>query len=461
MSQLAIRVEGLGKQYRIGEGRAKYETLREAISHGARRRIHTLRTLVSGEQKQPRETVTVWALREVSIDVGCGEVVGVIGRNGAGKSTLLKVLSRITEPTVGYAEVHGRVGSLLEVGTGFHPELTGRENIFLNGAILGMKKVEIEQRFDEIVAFSEIEKFIDTPVKHYSSGMYLRLAFAVAAHLEPEVLLVDEVLAVGDASFQKKCMGKMEDVAREGRTVLFVSHNMGAIRALCQRAVWLADGGVCADGEIDDVVHSYLTSLADASFHHQSAGCGLVIESVKLRNAAGEQTMQFTPGEDLVIEICFYAPTRIEKPYIVLAIQHLAGTCFTANMLLDGHRPEVLFGKGVLMCRFKSLPLLPNGYTVRMGIRGKDGRELIMKLQDVASFVVSGNLLDYGFQSGLHSVVERSTPVIIPYEWVLPDGQTVEVELTNQQPGSAGGVGSESSKTDTSGFCEERLGCEV
>ncbi|MGA7731720.1 MAG: polysaccharide ABC transporter ATP-binding protein, partial [Chloroflexia bacterium] len=210
-----------------------------------------------------QEVVTIWALKDVSFEVKRGEVVGVIGRNGAGKSTLLKILSRITEPTTGRASIAGRVGSLLEVGTGFHPELSGRENIYLNGAILGMKRAEIERKFDEIVAFSEVEKFIDTPVKHYSSGMYLRLAFAVAAHLEPEILLVDEVLAVGDAQFQKKCLGKIGEVAQEGRTVLFVSHNMAAVTQLCTSGIWLRDGNLDSIGAVDTIVHRYLSHGAD------------------------------------------------------------------------------------------------------------------------------------------------------------------------------------------------------
>ncbi|MCJ7620698.1 MAG: ABC transporter ATP-binding protein, partial [Anaerolineae bacterium] len=222
MTDIAVHVENLSKQYRIGAPQARYKTLRESLVDMASAPVHRLRRL---GQPSP-ENETIWALKDVSFDVKKGEVVGIIGRNGSGKTTLLKILSRITEPTEGHAEIKGRVGSLLEVGTGFHPELTGRENIYLNGAILGMKRAEIDERFDEIVAFSEIERFLDTPVKRYSSGMYVRLAFSVAAHLEPEILLVDEVLAVGDAAFQKKCLGKMGDVAREGRTGLFVSHNM-------------------------------------------------------------------------------------------------------------------------------------------------------------------------------------------------------------------------------------------
>lgn len=248
MSDIAIRVEGLSKQYRIGK-RERYKTLRDtltdAVTAPVRRLWRSLSDPDSGREESPSDLI--WALKDVSFEVPHGAVVGVIGRNGAGKSTLLKILSRITEPTEGYAEVRGRVGSLLEVGTGFHPELTGRENIYLNGAILGMRKVEVARRFDEIVAFAEVDKFIDTPVKHYSSGMYMRLAFAVAAHLEREILIVDEVLAVGDAAFQEKCLGKMGKVAREGRTVLFVSHNMPAVHVLCTRALLLEGGRLNED----------------------------------------------------------------------------------------------------------------------------------------------------------------------------------------------------------------------
>ena len=247
----AIKVERLGKRYQLGARQPGYQTFREALAGSFGR----LNPFAKADGARGEE---LWALRDVSFAVEVGEVVGIIGRNGAGKSTLLKVLSRITEPTTGRVEIYGRVGSLLEVGTGFHPELTGRENIYLNGSILGMRRREIARHFDEIVSFAEVEPFIDTPVKRYSSGMYLRLAFAVAAHLEPEILVVDEVLAVGDAAFQKKCLGKMGDVARQGRTVLFVSHNMTAVRSLCERVVWLEQGAVAEVGEADQVVVSYL-----------------------------------------------------------------------------------------------------------------------------------------------------------------------------------------------------------
>src|SRR5262245_1226786 len=257
MSDIAIKVAGLSKRYRIGEivPSHQYNTLREKIASTAAAPFRGARNLLSrngngnGRRATPNQKLnTIWALDDVSFEIQQGEVVGIIGRNGAGKSTLLKILSRITEPTNGYAEIYGRVGSLLEVGTGFQPELTGRENIFLNGSILGMRHAEIKKKFDQIVAFAEVEKFIDKPVKHYSSDMYALLAFSVAAHLDPEILLVDEVLAVGDAAFRKKCLGKMDDVARQGRTVLFVSHDMTNIATLCRQAILLGGGRVLNNG---------------------------------------------------------------------------------------------------------------------------------------------------------------------------------------------------------------------
>ena len=252
MSDIAIKVVDLGKQYRIGAITTNYRTLRESISEMVMAPIRRLRTGSSFSN-------TIWALNDVSFEVKQGQVLGVIGRNGAGKSTLLKILSRVTEPSTGYAEIYGRVGSLLEVGTGFHPELTGRENIFLNGAILGMKRTEIQRKFDEIVSFAEVETFIDTPVKRYSSGMYLRLAFAVAAHLEPEILVVDEVLAVGDAEFQRKCLGKMSDVAQQGRTVLFVSHNMSAVLRLTEESLVIEKGKLVMRAPSQQAVDYYLS----------------------------------------------------------------------------------------------------------------------------------------------------------------------------------------------------------
>lgn len=261
MNDLAIKVEGLSKQYRIGGPQEEYRTFRDTFMNAITSPFRKARDLMRGVHTGAAGlTETIWALKDISFEVKKGEVVGIIGRNGAGKTTLLKILSQVTEPTEGYADIYGRVGSLLEVGTGFHPELTGRENIYLNGSILGMKKREIDQKFEEIVAFAEIKKFIDTPVKHYSSGMYVRLAFAVAAYFEPEMLFVDEVLAVGDMEFQKKCLGKMDDVAKTGRTVLFVSHNIGLMAELCQKGLLLSNGMLVMNGRMQHVIHHYLAT---------------------------------------------------------------------------------------------------------------------------------------------------------------------------------------------------------
>jgi len=266
MSDIAIRVGGLGKRYRIGAKQRTYKTLRDQLTESALAPFRAIKSLIGRNGHNSPFAVAnsksdeIWALKDVSFELRRGEVVGIIGRNGAGKSTLLKILSRITEPTEGYAEINGRVGSLLEVGTGFHAELTGRENIYLNGSILGMKRIEIQKKFDEMVAFAEIEKFIDTPVKHYSSGMYVRLAFSVAAHLEPEILLVDEVLAVGDAAFQKKCLRKMGDVANEGRTILLVSHNIGSIGTLCAKSILIHGGRLMCFDSTAGALRQYLDS---------------------------------------------------------------------------------------------------------------------------------------------------------------------------------------------------------
>lgn len=311
---IAIRVKNLGKRYRLGQQTGGYKTLGETITRAVQSPFKKLQQRKSSEEKE--EAGTFWALRDVSFEVKKGEAIGIIGRNGAGKSTLLKILSRITAPTEGQVEVHGRIGSLLEVGTGFHPELTGRENIFLSGSIMGMKKAEIEEKFDEIVKFSEIEKFLDTPVKRYSSGMYVRLAFAVSAHLDPEILIVDEVLAVGDATFQKKCLGKMGDVAQQGRTVLFVSHNMNAITRLCERTILLDNGHITADGPSASVVGEYLRSdlgtKAERTWRDIKTAPGNQIVrlcGIRIRNSEG------TVSEAIDIR----EPVSIEMEFVVLS----------------------------------------------------------------------------------------------------------------------------------------------
>jgi lipopolysaccharide transport system ATP-binding protein len=253
-----IKVENLGKRYYLGACESVVPTLRETFTGSLNNMLKRL------SRREASTDQAIWALSDVGFEVSPGEVVGIIGRNGAGKSTLLKILSRITKPTTGMVDLYGRAGSLLEVGTGFHPDLTGRENIYLNGAILGMKREEIKRNFDEIVAFAQIDPFLDTPVKRYSSGMYLRLAFAVAAHLEPEILILDEVLTVGDAQFQKKCLGKMEEVGRQGRTVLFVSHNMASVQQLCGRVLYISSGVLLEDGKPETVISSYLKDISDA-----------------------------------------------------------------------------------------------------------------------------------------------------------------------------------------------------
>ena len=322
MSDIAIRVQNLGKQYRIGKRRERYRTLRESLVGvlGTTRRRMT--TLLQGRTNGTAESNgTIWALKDASFEVKRGEVVGIIGRNGAGKSTLLKILTRITEPTEGLAEVAGRVGSLLEVGTGFHPELTGRENIYLNGAILGMNKAEMKQKFDAIVDFAETEKFLDTPIKRYSSGMTLRLAFAVAAHLEPETLLVDEVLAVGDVSFQKKCLDKMEDVGQKGRTVLFVSHNMPALARICERTILLDAGRVVMDGPSHEVIGAYMRSgfgtTAVREWHDlaQAPGNDVVrIRAVRVRREDGRISDTIDIRRPVKVEIEY----EVLKPGVVL-----------------------------------------------------------------------------------------------------------------------------------------------
>jgi lipopolysaccharide transport system ATP-binding protein len=426
MPNPAITIENLSKRYTIDHRRAEGDALRHAVERALRSPIAWLR---SREQKKIQH-VDFWALRDVSFQIACGEVVGIIGSNGAGKSTLLKILSRITIPTEGRLRINGRCASLLEVGTGFHQELTGRENIFLNGAILGMSHAEITRKFDEIVDFSGIEEFLDTPVKRYSSGMYVRLAFAVAAHLEPEVMIVDEVLAVGDIAFQKKCLGKMGSIAQSGRTVLFVSHNLEAVRTLCQRCVWLKGGRLHKDGKVDEIAEAYFNSIAgEQPFSCSNPDYGLTIQKVVLRNSRGQESYQFRPGEDLTVEISYDALKSIEKPIIALGVQGVNGTCFTSNMLLDGHRPNFLKGTGQITCTFKSIPLLPQSYTVRMIVRSENVKDIIVDYQEVAGFRVVGDLAEYGYKGEFLTFATHSTPVVVPYEWRLPDGTTVAVAL--------------------------------
>jgi lipopolysaccharide transport system ATP-binding protein len=366
MSRPVIRVERLGKQYRIGHARGA-KTLREDLADLVRRPFRR------NGGAEPR---TVWALREVSLEVGRGEVVGIIGGNGAGKSTLLKILSRIVTPTEGWAEITGRVGSLLEAGTGFHSELTGRENVYMSGAILGMRKAEIDRKFDEIVAFADIGPFLDTPVKRYSSGMQVRLAFAVAAHLEPEVLIVDEVLAVGDTEFQKKCLGRMQDVSRgDGRTVLFVSHNMEAVQRLCGRAILLERGRSVAAGPTGPIVAQYLArseapsaagTWIDLSGVERS-GSGLVrVRQVRYRSEGGAGDGQPYPDGPLMVTVSVEATGRCTIPSLAVTLYDTQGTkLVNADTLLVGQTLRLEPGTHQLTLRIPELHLNPGVY--RMG----------------------------------------------------------------------------------------------
>jgi len=366
-SDTAISIKGISKAYTIAHGALKCPTFRDVVMERIRHPFH----------RPWRETF--WALKDVSFDVKKGEVVGIIGRNGAGKSTLLKILSRITEPTAGRIELYGRVGSLLEVGTGFHPELTGRENVFLNGAILGMSRAEIRKQFDAIVAFAEVEQFLDTPVKRYSSGMYVRLAFAVSAHLNPEILIVDEVLAVGDAQFQKKCLGKMGEVAKGGRTVLFVSHNMPAVVALCSRVVLIREGQLTREGVSQDVVRDYLEALHATSSvvpvgeRQDRLGDGS-IRVVDFR--CGTRSIRgggfWRTGEDAFAELAYRClPHRtFRNVEVALGIRKLDQTpLLYLGTKVVRYVIDSIHGSGSFVCEIKRLPLEPGRYSITAEIQ--------------------------------------------------------------------------------------------
>ncbi|MBI2517780.1 MAG: ABC transporter ATP-binding protein [Opitutae bacterium] len=369
MSDVVISVSQLGKRYRIAH-EARHDTLRDTLMHGAR---GVARRLL--RRHQAPTTEEFWALRDVSFDVKQGEVVGIIGRNGAGKSTLLKILSRITEPTAGSVRLRGRVASLLEVGTGFHPELTGRENIFLNGSILGMRHAEIQQKFDEIVAFAEVERFLDTPVKHYSSGMYVRLAFAVAAHLEPEVLIVDEVLAVGDASFQKKCLGKMSEVARgSGRTILFVSHNMAAVQHLCQRALWLRAGQIAGQGSVHECVSAYLNESAESrgevlvTLPPHAEATEFSFQRVAVLDRAGLPSARHNLSAGVTVELDYTLIRAVQGAQVVFELWDDFGVCVLCSTDFDTVTDRIFSEKSAgrhrTRCRIPSEYLRPGAYTL-------------------------------------------------------------------------------------------------
>jgi lipopolysaccharide transport system ATP-binding protein len=412
MSDAVITVENVSKRYLIGhrsgeKGGYRYTALRDVIGREARNLARKAVDVVRGRQVvQGDEVEEFWALKNVSFDVRQGEVVGIIGRNGAGKSTLLKILSRITEPTEGRVRLGGRVASLLEVGTGFHPELTGRENIFLNGAILGMTQRELRQKFDEIVAFSDIERFLDTSVKHYSSGMYVRLAFAVAAHLEPEILVVDEVLAVGDAEFQKKCLGKIDQVSRrEGRVVLFVSHNMGVISSLCPRIIWLDQGSVRRQGEARDVISEYLIQRSSsldriidlASIPRQ----GGPDDRLRLESIEWLCDLPLRHAEPAKARIHFRTRSPLDSVSVGLGFSGMDGRRLLTyeTDFQDGFRPT-LSRPGTYSCEVQvdALPLAPDIYRLDVGCRSGDVHSLDyiadgVQIQIVPSSQTPGNII--------------------------------------------------------------------
>jgi len=420
--EVAIHAEGLGKRYDLRGDRAGFETFREAVTRAVTAPLRWV-----GGGGAPR--TPFWALRDVSFSVQRGKAFGIIGPNGSGKSTLLKILARITEPSKGNARMRGRVGSLLEVGTGFHPELTGRENVFLNGAILGMDRRSVVRSFDEIVAFAGIERFLDTAVKHYSSGMYMRLAFSVAAHLDTDVLIIDEVLAVGDLEFQARCLGRMQTLASSaGRTVLFVSHNLSAVTRLCDQAIWLDKGRVRAAGSAQDVVSGYLSAVREGGLTFGGEGDAFVIDRVVVSDRAGKPASALPCGEPITVSVRYQAARRIETPCFMFTIGGDRGPFLIASMLCDGQMPDAIEGEGVLACTFELPFLLPQSYRVRLAVKTADNSSTLFDYQEVAEFSTVGKLLDLGLL-GPHAehFAADSTPAMTPYRWHLPGGRTVRV----------------------------------
>lgn len=415
----AISIQNLGKQYCLthGDDRALYRTLRESVMSAATAPLRRLRA------RPVPKTEDFWALRDLSLEVPAGEVLGVIGRNGAGKSTLLKILSRITKPTTGEVSLRGRVGSLLEVGTGFHPELTGRENIYLNGGILGMSRAEIGRKFDEIVEFAEVAPFLDMPVKRFSSGMYVRLGFAVAAFLEPEILLIDEVLAVGDAEFQKKCVGRMRSISQSGRTILFVSHNFASVEALCPNSIMLEAGRMVRYGPTPEVLGYYNsrrlaaseTGVALANHSGRRAGYARSMKSVRLTDADGTPVAGVTMGGSLVIHVDFQTSLSMNHPVLGFIVKTALGSPLLGNnnRVVPGFDFNVSRASGTIACRIDRLPLMPGIYWIDLWL-GDSHRDIDV-IDDAISFEV---LTADVFGSGkLPPAI--SGPICWPAAWTL------------------------------------------
>ncbi len=416
MTHSAITVNEISKAYRIGLNERAPDTFAGTVASWVRapvrnhRRLRRLDTLARSNHSLESDEDIIWALHRVSFKVEEGEVIGIIGRNGAGKSTLLKILSRITQPSSGRAVIRGRVSSLLEVGTGFHPELTGRENIYMNGTILGMRKREIDSKFDEIVGFSGVERFLDTPIKRYSSGMSVRLAFSVAAHLEPEILIIDEVLAVGDAEFQRKCLGKMHDVAVMGRTVLFVSHNMGAVEALCTRAIQIEHGTIAAVGGVQDVIRRYRQSALVISSEEARNAINNSdhFYDVSIRSTCGTCSNVIPLGGEFILRMCICSPTPMRRPKIGVGIDSITGL-----RMLTVHTPASrdvigpLEGKVEVTCRIPQLPLAPGAYSVKLAL--SDGVQSLESIDRATTFTVAdGDLFGEGRGFHLGQCIARS-----------------------------------------------------
>lgn len=409
-----IRVNNLSKQYLIGAARTAPATLRETLTGVVRSPLKSLR-------RNDNQDEILWALKDVSFDVQPGEVVGIVGRNGAGKSTLLKILSRITEPTTGRIELYGKVGSLLEVGTGFHPELTGRENIYLNGSIIGMSRAEIERKFDEIVEFSEIERFLETPVKRYSSGMYVRLAFAVAAHLEPEILIVDEVLAVGDTNFQKKCLGKMNEIAAEGRTVLFVSHNVTAVRRLCSRTIVINDGTVIADAPTTAALRAYNDLMRAENVDEKTniekrlarACCAVRFTGASVRDDKGNEKWDFMPGDLIRVEVSYRAFETVPDLCIYFALRSgTSGEIVTTVKRVISETQLQVGQSGTAIIEFPNVSLRPGDYDpyVWLGSVAGQGYDVLdQESVSLAHIAISSNTTDPHLTQGYFSIPAQVT----------------------------------------------------
>ena len=418
MTETVIKIQNLSKAYRIGLESQQHDTLGAAILSWLKSpfknflQLKSLANITSGNT----DSDVFWALKDIQFDVKKGDVIGVIGKNGAGKSTLLKILSRITEPTDGRIEIHGRVASLLEVGTGFNPELTGRENVYLNGTILGMTKKEIDQKFSEIIAFSGVEKFIDTPVKRYSSGMKVRLAFSVAAHLDPEILIIDEVLAVGDAEFQKKCLGKMKDVSQTGRTVLFVSHNMGAVQELCTRAVFLSEGKLLYDGSVDEAISKYLVSAPkQSSFTFPVKDVAAQLLEITFTDKEGNKVDTFDIKDEINIVFKFDIRNTLHDPGFGFVIYRDGSPIFEEYSIADQLDFNKQTGVHTLKYTLKPMFLKEGVYTLELGSWGHN-LQLYYNDSDAPTFeieAISVNMKDKSYRK------DRRGHIITPGKWSL------------------------------------------